>query len=130
MAEVESPRDILARVMDGGRKTVVPLLAEMLRRKGIAEIPSAEERRRYWQRALTVEQEQQLWAEEMARRGIQQLTPGAPETIEMGLGIAKQVFPDRFDMMTGEGRDQASAQAEWAYKHAQRGEPQPRQEGE
>mgnify|MGYP001586835034 CR=1 FL=1 len=43
MAEEAAPRDVLAEVMDGGKKAIVPHLAEMLRRKGIAEVPTAEQ---------------------------------------------------------------------------------------
>lgn len=125
MAEpTPSPRDILAETMEGGRKVVVPYLAEMLKRTGITEVDSEEERRRFWQRAMTPEQETLLWHEEMVRRGISQLVPGSPEVLEIGLGISKQVYPDRWDMLTGEGRAHQSDQARWAWKLARRGPPE------
>jgi predicted transcriptional regulator len=126
MPEQKTPRDVLAETMDGGRKVIVPLLAEMLKRKGIDEVDTAEQRRRFWQRALTVEQEQQLWQQAMIERGLVQLTPGDPVTIDIGLGISKMVYPDRWDMLPGEGRDHASQQAEWAWKMAKAGPPKPK----
>lgn len=128
MANAESPRDILATTMRDGRKVIVPLLAEMLKRRGIEEVDNTEERRRFWQRALTPEQEAALWQQEMTSRGITELVPGSPEALDIGLGISKQVYPDRWDMMAGEGRDQGSAQAVWAAKHARRGPPEQTQE--
>lgn len=121
-----SPRDIQARVMEDGKKTLVPHLAALLNREGITEVLPAEERRRFWQRAMTPEQEQEVWVQEMAQAGITQLVPGAPETIELGLRVAATVYPDRFDMLAQEGRDTPSAQAAWAMKHARRGPPTPK----
>jgi hypothetical protein len=121
-----APRDILARTMKDGRDVLIPHIAEMLRREGIAEVPSDEERRRFWQAALTDEQEQQMWAQAMIARGITQLIPGSPEAIDIGLGIAKAKYPDRFDMMGQEGRDHASQQALWAMRHAKAGPPTPK----
>lgn len=126
-----APRDVLARVMVEGKKTLVPLLGEMLRRKGIEEVDGGEMRRRYWQAALTDEQEQQMWTQEMIARGITQLVPGDPQTLDIGLKISKAKYPDRWDMLGQEGRDQSSAQAEWAWKQAQKGPPAPKtDEGE
>jgi hypothetical protein len=120
-----APRDILARTMQDGRTVLIPHLAEMLRREGIATVESPEERRRFWQRALTPEQEAQMWLQEAVARGITEFIPGSPEVLDIGLGIAKAVYPDRFDMMGQEGRNHASAQAEWAMRHARRGPPEP-----
>ncbi len=128
MPEAAAPRDVLAEVMDGGKKAIVPHLAEMLRRKGIAEVPTAEQKRRFDQPAITDEQEQQMWQQEMIARGIQQLVPGDPATIDIGLKISKAKFPDRWDMMTGEGRDKTSAQAEWAWKMARSTLPKPKEQ--
>ena len=107
--------------MADGRKSVVPYLAEMLRREKIAEVPPDEERRRFWQRALTDKQEQQLWQDEMAQRGMTELTPEL--ALDIGLKIAQSVFPDRWDMMAGEGRMSQSDQANWAMKHTRAGPP-------
>ena len=120
-----APRDILARTMRDGRDVLIPHIAEMLRREGIAEVPSDEERRRFWQAALTDEQEQQMWTQAMIARGITQLIPGSPEAIDIGLGISKAKYPDRWDMLEGEGRNHASQQATWAMKHARKGPPAP-----
>ena len=128
MAEIKSPRDILAEQMDAGRKRLVPLLAEMMKRSAIKEIGSTEERERFWRRALNEEQEQALWAQMMAAKGIIELVPGAPETIAMGMEVSKQVYPDRWDMAPAEGRDHESDQAEWSAKHARRGPPKKMQE--
>ena len=128
MAESSSPRDVLAETMAEGRKVLVPYLAEMLKRKSIAEVPPPEERQRFWQRAKTPEQEQQLWADEMNVRGITELTPEF--AVDIGLKIGQQVYPDRFDMMTGEGRTTQADQAQWAWKHAQAGPPKAMLEGE
>ena len=119
-----SPRDILAQTMTDGRKVLVPHLAGLLKRNKIAEVESSEERLRFWQRALSPEQEQLLWQQEMAARGIQQLVPGSPEVLDIDLGISKQVYPSRWDMLPGEGRDDQSDQAMWAWKHAQKGPPE------
>lgn len=123
MPEPQSSRDILAEQMIQGRKVLVPHLAQMLKRRGIQEVDATEQRRRFWQRVLTPEQEAQLWQQEMAMRGITELVPGSPEALDIGLGIAKQVYPDRFDMMAGEGRDHESDQADWAWKMASKGPP-------
>ncbi len=124
-----SSRDILAETMSDGRKAVVPYLAEMMRRESkIAEVPPDEERTRFWQRALTPEQEAQLWASEMQARGITTLTP--EQATDIGLKIGSQVYPDRFDMMGQEGRTTQAQQARWAWKHMQAGPPKAMQEGE
>lgn len=129
MPEAKSSRDIMAEVMSGGRQALVPMLAEMLKRDGIDEVDTAEERRRFWQRALTPEQEAQLWQQEIANRGITQMTP--EQATDIGLGISKQVYPDRWDMMPGAGRDTEAKQAMWASKHAKLGPPvEKQQEGE
>lgn len=119
-----SPRDVLAEVMAEGRKVLVPHLAEMMRRTTVKEVDSSEERQRFWQRALTPEQEALLWQEGMTRLGITDLNP--EQALGLGLEIAKRVYPDRFDMMTGEGRDSQAAQAEWAWGHAKKGPPVPK----
>ena len=67
-----------------------------------------------------------MWTQAMIARGITQLIPGSPEAIDIGLGIAKAKYPDRFDMMGQEGRDHASQQAMWAMKHAKAGPPAPK----
>jgi hypothetical protein len=120
-----APRDILARTMQDGRTVLIPHLAEMLRREGIATVESPEERRRFWQAAITDEQEQQMWLQEMTARGITELIPGSPEALDIGLGISKVKYPDRWDMTGQEGRNHESQQAEWAMKHARRGPPEP-----
>lgn len=125
MPDAESSRDIMARQMTEGRKVLVPYLAEHFKRKGIKQLDAAEQKRRFAQRALTPEQEAALWAQEMASRGLTELVPGSPQVLEIGLGISKQVYPDRWDMMTGEGRDHASDQAEWAMKMAKECFPEP-----
>jgi hypothetical protein len=124
MSDASAPRDILAETMTQGKKVLVPMLAEMLKRKGIETVESKEERRRFWQRAATPEQEALMWQQEMANRGLTELVPGAPQTLDIGLGISKRVYPDRWDMAPGEGRDTESAQAEWAARHARKGPPE------
>lgn len=124
----QSSRDILAEVMDQGRKSLVPHIAEMLKRTGIREVDAAETRRRFWQRALTPEQEANLWAQEMLRRGITELVPGSPEAVDIGLGISKAVYPDRWDMSMAEGRTHESEIGEWAWSQAQKGPPTPKAE--
>lgn len=121
-----SPRDVLAEVMAEGRKVLVPHLAEMLKRTQIKEIDTSEERQRFWQRAITPEQEQLLWQEGMARLGTLELTPD--QALDLGLQISKRVYPDRWDMLGGEGRDAQSDQAMWAWKQAKLGPPVPRAE--
>ena len=128
MPDADSTRDILAQVMHDGKKTLVPILAEMLKRKKIAEVEPSEERRRFWQRALSPEQEALLWRQEAATRGLTELVPGSPEVADIGLKLSKQVYPDRWDMAGGEGRDTESAQAEWSARHARRGPPTPKAE--
>ena len=129
MPDASSPRDILAETMAEGRKSVVPYLAELLKRDKIAEVPPDEERRRFWTRVLTPEQEAQLWAQEMQQRGLMELTPET--ALDIGLKIGSQVYPDRFDMMTGEGRNTQAQQAEWAWRHVKVGPPAAmQQEGE
>lgn len=118
-----SPRDILAQTMADGRKVLVPHLAEMLKRSDIKEVDTAEQRRRFNQRALTPEQEQQLWVQEMTSRGIAELMPGSPEARDIGLEISKHVYTGRWDMMPGEGRDSLSDQAMWAWNLARTVEP-------
>lgn len=110
-------------VFHEGKQAIVPHLAEMLKRKGIEELPTSEQRRRFHQAAITDEQEQQMWAQEMIARGITQLVPGDPQTIDIGLKISKAKYPDRWDMAAGEGRDTSSAQAEWLWKMARTGPP-------
>jgi hypothetical protein len=129
VTDESSPRDILAQTMADGRKSVVPYLAEMLKRDKIAEVPPDEERRRFWQRALTPEQETALWQQEMQQRGLMELTPEL--ALDIGLKISQQVYPDRWDMMPAEGRDAQSQQAQWAMKHTRAGPPKAmQQEGE
>jgi hypothetical protein len=125
-----SPRDILAQTMADGRKVLVPYLATMMKRSDIKEVDASEQRRRFWQRALTPEQEQQLWVQELAARGIPQLVPGSPDAVDIGLKISKQTYPDRWDMLPGEGRDNQSDQAMWAWKQAQKGPPASEQDAE
>ncbi len=124
MPEPKSHRNILAELMAGGQKTLVPHLAEMLKRTGIEEVDASGERERFWQPALTDEQEQEAWRQEMAARGITQLVPGSPEVIDIGLKISKVKYPARWDMAPGEGREHESEQAELSYKHARKGQPQ------
>jgi hypothetical protein len=121
MPDAGSQRDILAEVMAQGRKVLVPHLAEMLKREKIETIGGAEERRRFWQRAMTPEQEQMLWQTEMANRGITELTPDV--ALEIGLGISQKVYPSRWDMATAEGREHESEIAQWAWQHAKKGDP-------
>lgn len=125
MANDATPRDILAQTMKDGRQVMVPYLAEMLKRKGISELDSNEQRRRFWQSALTDEQEQAMWRQEMADRGLTQLEPGSMETLDIGLKISKAKYPDRWDMLAGEGRDSLSQQADWAAAMARKGPPAP-----
>lgn len=121
-----SPRDILAQVMADGRKSLVPHLAEMLKHADIETLDSAEERRRFWQRAVSPEDEQRLWQQEMATRGLTELDPKS--ALEIGLGISQKVYPARWDMAMAEGRDHESDIAQWAWKHAKRGDPSAEQE--
>jgi hypothetical protein len=114
--------------MEQSRTALTPNLAALLKRDKIKELSSAEERERFWRRALSDEQEQALWQQMMLSKGITQLTPGAPETLAMGLEISKQVYPDRHDMAPGEGRTTEAQQAEWAARHARRGPPKPKVE--
>lgn len=123
MPDPKSQRDLLAELMAGGQKAVVPHLAEMLKRSGIQEIEAPEERDRFWQAALTDEQEQQMWQQEMMARGLTQLIPGAFDTIDIGLKVSKAKYPGRWDMSTGEGRVHESDIAQWAYKQARKGPP-------
>lgn len=124
MAESASSRDILARVMRDGRKVIVPHIAEMLKREGIETVESKEERRLFWLRAVTPEREARMWLDEMAQRGLTELVPGSPEALEMGLKISKSVYPSRWDMLEGEGRDHQSEQSMWALKAAKQGPPE------
>lgn len=130
MPQANSPRDILAETMSEGRKVVVPYLAEMLKTERISEVPTAEERRLFWARAKTPEQEAQMWTEALAQRGLapEMLTPEV--ALDIGLGIAKEVYPGRWDMMGQEGRTTQADQARWAAKHAKLGPPTAMQEGE
>ncbi len=114
--------------MAESRKSVVPYIAEMLKRDKIAEVPPDEERRRFWSAALTDEQEAQRWQEEMTRRGLTELTPEL--ALDIGLKISQEKFPDRWDMVGGEGRNTQAQQAEWAWRHVQAGPPKAMQEGE
>lgn len=128
MPEANSPRDILAETMSQGRKALVPNLASMLKREKIAEVPPDEERRLFWQRALTPEHEAQLWRDEMMQRGISELTP--EQAVDIGLKLAQQVYPGRFDMMAAEGRSTQAEQATWAWNHAQHGPPEEQESNE
>jgi hypothetical protein len=131
MAAPQSPRDILAEVMDQSRKALVPHLAEMLKRSKIKEVDSSEERTRFWQRALTPEQEQELWRQELVKAGTLDTSALSPQQLlGIGITISQQVYPDRWDMATGEGRDTQSAQAEWAWKQAMKGPPEGAGDGE
>ena len=123
-----APRDLIAQTMRDGQRVIVPHLAEMLKREGIETVDAAEERRRFWQRAATPEQEQQMWLTEMAALGLTELLPGSPQALDIGLKISKAVYPDRWDMAGGEGREHESEQAEWAWKMAQKGPPKAAQD--
>lgn len=133
MPEAKSSRDVLAQVMDEGKKRMIPLLAEMMKRDAIAEVPPDEERRQFWAPAITDEQEQQMWQQEMTTRGVSPEMANDPEQaqkyldqmVDIGLKIASQKYPGRFDMMTGEGRNTQAQQALWAWRHAQAGSPKP-----
>ena len=124
MPDAKAPRDIFAETMSDGRKVLVPYLAEMLKRGKISEVDAKDERRRFWLRAMTEEQEAQLWQQAMLQRGLTPETLTPEQATDIGLGIAKQVYQARFDMMEKEGRDTPSAQATWAWKHAQMGPPE------
>jgi len=128
VSEPKSPRDLLAETMSGGRKVLVPHLAEMLKTNRVKELGSAEERERFWQAAITDAQEAQMWQDEMATRGLTELVPGSPEVVDIGLKVSKAKYPSRWDMMVAEGRDTTPVQAEWAARHARRGPPVPKQE--
>ena len=129
MPDARSPRDMLAEIMAGARQVMVPHLAEMLRTDRVKNVPPNEERARFWQRALTPEQEQQMWVDEAIARGITAWVPGSAEALDAGLKISKAVFPGRWDMAGQEGRSTEAQQAEWAWKHAKQGAPEPKQEG-
>jgi hypothetical protein len=95
MAAPQSPRDILAEVMDQSRKALVPHLAEMLKRSKIKEVDSSEERTRFWQRALTPEQEQELWRQELVKAGTLDTSALSPQQLlGIGITISQQVYPD------------------------------------
>lgn len=126
MPEPKAYRNTLAGLMAGGQKALVPHLAEMLKREGIEELDASDERERFWQSALTDAQEQEMWRQEMAARGITQLVPGSPGVIDIGLKISKSKYPTRWDMAPGEGREHESEQATWAYKQAKKGPPKPK----
>lgn len=128
MPDPKSPRDILAETMAGGRKVLVPHLAEMLKHRGITEVSAAEERERFYQAAITDEQEQRMWQDEALKRGITEWVPGSPEALDAGLAISKVKYPARWDMSAAEGRNTVSDIATWAMKHARAGPPSPRQE--
>jgi hypothetical protein len=104
----QSTRDILSETFESGRRVLVPQLATLMRRDKITEVEAAEERRRFWQRAITEQEEASLWQQGM--------TP---------YEISKQVYPDRWDMAGAEGRVHESEIAAWSHKHAQKGTPQP-----
>lgn len=130
MPESSAPRDVLAETMADSRKALVPHLAALLKREKIVEVPPDEERRRFWKRAMTPEQEAQLWTTELATRGLlpEALTPEV--ATDIGLKIGQQVYPDRYDMMPQDGRDTQAKQANWAWKHAKLGPPETKDEGE
>ncbi|HVQ45107.1 MAG TPA: hypothetical protein VMT30_09210 [Candidatus Saccharimonadia bacterium] len=128
MPDAAAPRDIMAETMVQGRKSLVPHLAEMLKRDAIAEVPPDEERRRFWERAKTPAQEAQMWQQEMQQRGLTELTPEL--ALDIGLKISQQVYPDRWDMSTGEGRTTQADIANWAMKHTRAGPPKAMQKGE
>ena len=126
MPEPRSPRDLLAEVMAGAQRVQTPLLAELLKTDRVQPVDSSEERRRFWQAAITDEQEQQMWRDEMAARGLQVVLPGSPEAIDIGMRIAKVKYPDRFDMMSQEGRNTVAQQAQWLWSHAKKWPPEPK----
>lgn len=128
MPDKPAHRDMLAQIMQAGKETLIPHLAEMLKRDALVEVGSDGERRLFWQPALTDEQEARMWQQAMIQRGITELVPGSPAAIEIGLGISKAKYPGRWDMLEGEGRDHASDQAEWAMKHAREGPPKAEQQ--
>jgi len=138
MSDTKSQRDIMAETMAAGRKSLIPHIAEMLKRDSIVEVPPDEERRRFWTPVLTDEQEAQLWQQEMQQRGLPPVPPDDPAQAEeylkhmtdIGLKIASQKYPDRFDMMAQEGRDTQAKQAAWAWRHMKAGPPKAMQEGE
>lgn len=118
-----SRRDLLAEVMAGAQKVQTPLLAEQLRTDRVQAVDTSEERRRFWQAAISEQQEQQMWRDEMAARGLTTVLPGSPEAIDIGMRISKAKYPDRFDMMGQEGRNTVAQQAQWAFRHMQKGPP-------
>jgi hypothetical protein len=138
MPDAASQRDIMAETMAQGRKSLIPHLAEMLKRDAIAEVPPDEERRRFWTPVITDEQEAQRWQEEMQQRGLTPEMASDPAQAEdylkqmtdIGLKLAREKYPDRFDMMAGEGRDTQAKQADWAWTHLKAGPPKAMQEGE
>ncbi len=126
----ESSRDILAEQMASGRKVLVPILAEMLKTSRVKEVDTSEERRLFWEPAITDEEEDRLWADAMIREGIN--GPVTPEMLplmtKIGLEISHRKFPDRWDMAGAEGRNTDAQTAEWALKHALKGRPGAQQE--
>lgn len=122
MADKQGTRDIVADVMAQGKKTTVPILAEMLKREKIARVPAADERALFWTRALTPEEEQAKWQELMGQQGI--VGPMTPEQqLNLSLEVSKHVYPQRWDAMRGAGRSAPSEQAMWANGHAKKGPP-------
>lgn len=119
----KTQRDLLAEVMAGAQRVQTPLLAEQLKSDRVSAVDSSEERRRFWQAAITDEQEQQMWRDEMAARGLTTVLPGSPEAIDIGMAISKSKFPDRWDMAEQEGRNTTAQQATWAWNHAKKGAP-------
>lgn len=123
MPSTKSRRDLLAEVMAGAQRVQTPLLAELLLSDRVQKVDPSDERRRFWQAAITDEQEQQMWRDEATARGVTAWVPGSPEALDAGLKIAKVKYPDRFDMMGQEGRNTTAQHALWAWGHAKKGMP-------
>lgn len=122
MAEQQGTRDIVADVMAQGRKTTVPILAEMLKREKIARVAPADEHALFWTRALTPEEEQAKGQELMQQQGVTgPMTP--KQELAFRLELSKHVFPQRWDAARGGGRSAPSEIAMWADKHAKKGPP-------
>lgn len=124
MAESPSQRDVLGEFMASSKKELIPYLAEMMRTRRVQEVGTAEMRRRFWQPAITDDEEQRLWEEEMVRDGLTPDTLTPEHVLRIGLKLSQIKYPDRWDLAGQEGRTTDAQKSMWAYQMAEKGPPE------
>jgi hypothetical protein len=105
------------------RKQDGTLAAAMIGRPtGSTTLTAPQERAAFWKRAMTPEQEAQLWQQGLAEAAQQGINPD-DAIKQLAPKISAQVYTYRWQMAAWGGRDTPDKVAAWASKHAAAGPP-------